>query len=84
MEASDGSSHDGKSMTYSEAIAIHRKHLVAVSIKMETSGGSKYKMRCCPRLPAAESFPYVYNALRIVSQQQIEWPITSASRLFTL
>jgi hypothetical protein len=46
MEASDGSGPDGKSMTYSEAIAIHRKHPVALSTEMEASGGSEYKMRC--------------------------------------
>jgi hypothetical protein len=47
MEASNGSSPHGKSMTYDEATAIHRKHPVAVSTKMEASGGSEYKMRCC-------------------------------------
>jgi len=41
MEASDGSSHDGNSMTYGEAVAIHRKHPVAISAKMEASGGSE-------------------------------------------
>jgi len=44
MEASDGSSPDYKTTTYSEAIAIHRKHPVAVSAKMEASGGSEYKI----------------------------------------
>jgi hypothetical protein len=34
-------------MTYSEAIAIQKKHPVALSTDMEASGGSEYKMRCC-------------------------------------
>jgi hypothetical protein len=38
-------------MTYSEAIAIRRKHPVAVSAKMEASGGSEYKI--LNRLPIA-------------------------------
>jgi hypothetical protein len=43
-EASDSSGLDDKTTTYSEAIAIHRKHPVAVSAKMEASGGSEYKI----------------------------------------
>jgi len=45
MEASDGSSLDGKSMTYGDTIVTHWKHSVAVSTKMEASGGSEYKIR---------------------------------------
>jgi hypothetical protein len=50
MEPSDGSSLDGKSMTYGDDILTHWKHPMAVSTKMEVSGGSKYKIRCRPQI----------------------------------
>ena len=53
MEASDGSSIDGKSMTYGDDILTHWKHPAAVSIKIEASGGSEYKI--LNRLPIAHN-----------------------------
>src|SRR6266498_720201 len=50
-------------MTYGEAIAIYRKHPVAVSTKCVAA----------PRLPAADSFPYVCNALGIVMLGDCFW-----------
>jgi hypothetical protein len=44
MEPSDGSSPDGKSMTYGDDILTHWKHPMAVSTKTEASGGSEYKI----------------------------------------
>jgi hypothetical protein len=51
MEPSDGSSPDDKSMTYGDDIPTHWKHPMAVSTKMEASGGSEYKT--LNRLPIA-------------------------------
>jgi len=41
-------------MTYSEAVAIHWKHLVAVSTKCADAH----------TLPAADSFPYICKPVR--------------------
>jgi hypothetical protein len=52
MEASNGSSIDGKSRAYGDAILARWKHPVAVSTKMEAPGGSKYKtFHCLPVAP---------------------------------
>jgi hypothetical protein len=58
MEASNGSSIDGKPRSYGDAILTHWKHPVAVSTKPEAPDGSKYKTFHCLRLLAADSFPF--------------------------
>jgi hypothetical protein len=65
MEASDGSP-DGKLKTNGDDILTYWKHPVAVSTKMEASGGSEYKMHCCPHFARSCFFPYVCNALSIL------------------
>jgi len=63
MEASDGSSPDRKLSAYGKAIAIRRKHPVAVSAKMEASGGSEYRIRCCLPIAHRGLFPNPYANL---------------------
>jgi hypothetical protein len=57
MEASDGSSPDGKSMTYGDDIMTYWKHPVAVSTTMEASGGSEYKILNRPLIAHHSLFP---------------------------
>jgi hypothetical protein len=64
MEPSDGSSPDGKSMTYGDDILTHWKHPMAVSTKTEASGGSEYKILNRPPLTLPRSVCKHTNHIR--------------------
>jgi hypothetical protein len=75
MEASNGSSADRKSMTYGDTIVTHWKHPVAVSIKLEASGGSEYKICCCLPIAHHRLFP---NSLQVLQFHSFHHRATSA------
>jgi hypothetical protein len=62
MEASDGSSLDDKTTTYSEAIAIRRKHPVAVSAQWKHPVAVSTKSSIARRLLGVDAFPFRLQA----------------------